>query len=143
MRYRTPPPALHGYTRDAYTELGHPFSTSSQPDSDHVRISAPVRRTHTGFQAIRRCFRSTSILYTRSPEKLSRDCLAESECVSSAEVTEKRVLWERREPLRRSEAQRPQIHPDQDAETVGSRDAVVFGTSAAETRSREGCDRFA
>ena len=32
--------------------------------------------------------------------------------VSSAAVTEKRVLWERREPLRRSEAQRPQIHPD-------------------------------
>ena len=36
--------------------------------------------------------------------------------VSSAAVTEKRVLWERREPLRRSEAQRPQIHPDQHAE---------------------------
>ena len=36
--------------------------------------------------------------------------------VSSAAVTEKRVLWERREPLRKSEAQRPQIHPDQDAE---------------------------
>ena len=34
----------------------------------------------------------------------------------SAAVTEKRVLWERREPLRKSEAQRPQIHPDQNVE---------------------------